>query len=157
MAKCGGDSVRIYGSIRLFHPYLRNYADAVETLRIRDAAELLGVGDDTVRCWIDSGALAAAQDASGRPVIEGEELAALAVEQARTRFGGAGSARNRFPGLVTHVVADTVMARVQMQCGPFTVVALMSSEAVRELGLEPGSVAMASVTANAVAVATSAE
>lgn len=127
------------------------------SLRIRDAAELLGVSDDTVRRWIDTGALTARKDESGRLTIDGGELAALAVEHARTpraRVGSASSARNRFPGLVTRVVADGVMAQVEMQCGPFTVVSLMSSESVRALGLEPGSVAVASVKATTVVVET---
>ncbi|RJO76982.1 helix-turn-helix domain-containing protein [Nocardia panacis] len=126
-------------------------------LRIRDAAELLGVSDDTVRRWIDAGTLTASKDGAGRLVIDGRELAALAVEQARTprtRLGSASSARNRFPGLVTRVVTDAVMAQVEMQCGPFTVVSLMSADAVRELGLEPGSVATASVKATTVVVET---
>ena len=41
-----------------------------------------------------------------------------------------------------------------MQCGPFTVVSLMSADAVRELGLEPGSVAVAVVKATTVIVET---
>ncbi|MEV0462467.1 TOBE domain-containing protein [Nocardia tengchongensis] len=129
-------------------------------IRIRDAAQLLGVSDDTVRRWIDGGVLSGRKDESGRLVVDGGELAALAVEQARTpqtRMGSASSARNRFPGLVTRVVADTVMAQVEMQCGPFTVVSLMSSESVRELGLVPGSVAWASVKATTVVVETAAE
>ncbi|MFI5778414.1 molybdopterin-binding protein [Nocardia sp. NPDC051570] len=127
------------------------------SLRIRDAAELLGVSDDTVRRWIDTGALDAQKDDSGRLVIDGGELAALAAEHARTprtRLGSASSARNRFPGLVTRVVVDGVMAQVEMQCGPFTVVSLMSSESVAALGLEPGSVAVASVKATTVVVET---
>lgn len=127
------------------------------SLRIRDAAELLGVSDDTVRRWIDTGALAARKDESGRLTIDGGELAALAVEHARTprtRLASASSARNRLPGLVTRVLADGVMAQVEMQCGPFTVVSLMSSESVRALGLEPGSVAVASVKATTVVVET---
>lgn len=126
-------------------------------LRIRDAAELLGVSDDTVRRWIDTGALEAHRDASGRMVIDGKDLAAWAVAQARppqVTLGGASSARNRLPGLVTRVVADGVMAQVEMQCGPFTVVSLMSSESVRALGLEPGSIAVASVKATTVVVET---
>ncbi|GAB3211776.1 helix-turn-helix transcriptional regulator [Nocardia tengchongensis] len=129
-------------------------------IRIRDAAQLLGVSDDTVRRWIDGGVLSGRKDESGRLVVDGGELAALAVEQARTpqtRMGSASSARNRFPGLVTRVVTDTVMAQVEMQCGPFTVVSLMSSESVRELGLVPGSVAWASVKATTVVVETAAE
>jgi excisionase family DNA binding protein len=41
-------------------------------IRIKDAADLLGVSDDTVRRWIDSGALAAAKDVSGRTVVAGD-------------------------------------------------------------------------------------
>jgi len=64
------------------------------------------------------------------------------------------SARNRFVGLVTDVVSDTVMAQVELQCGPHRVVSLMSSEAVRELGLRPGSLAVAVVKATTVVVET---
>jgi molybdopterin-binding protein len=64
------------------------------------------------------------------------------------------SARNRFVGLVTDIVMDTVMAQVEIQCGPHRVVSLMSSEAVRELGLELGSVAVAVVKATTVIVET---
>ncbi len=45
------------------------------TMRIREAAELLGVGDDTVRRWIDQGTLPAGQDKAGHKVIAGEVLA----------------------------------------------------------------------------------
>ena len=65
-----------------------------------------------------------------------------------------GTARNRFVGLVTAITADTVMAQVELQCGPFRVVSLMSSEAVRELGLELGSVATAVVKATTVIIET---
>ena len=68
--------------------------------------------------------------------------------------GVAGSARNRFVGLVTEVISDTVMSQVELQCGPFRVVSLLSTEAVRELGLEPGSVAVAVVKATNVIVET---
>ena len=114
-------------------------------LRISDAASFLGVSDDTVRRWVNAGTLSSTTDVSGRMAIEGRELA----EFAKSHAGGTGpsgaptSARNRFVGLVTAVTTDTVMAQVEMQCGPFRVVSLMSSEAVRDLGLEPGSVAAA--------------
>ena len=66
--------------------------------------------------------------------------------------GTASSARNRFVGLVTDIQADTVMAQVELQCGPFRVVSLMSSEAVRDLGLELGSVAVAVIKSTNVIV-----
>lgn len=127
-------------------------------IRIRQAAELLGVSDDTVRRWIDDGALAASADKSGRKVIDGKDLAAFAVGHSGTPpknpLKTASSARNRFAGLVTRVITDTVMAQVEMQCGPFTVVSLMSAESARNLGLEPGSVAVAVVKATTVIVET---
>jgi molybdopterin-binding protein len=62
------------------------------------------------------------------------------------------SARNRFVGIVTRVLRDTVMAQVEMQCGPYRVVSLMSHEAADELGLEPGVRAVASVKSTNVVV-----
>lgn len=119
-------------------------------VRISDAARFLGVSDDTVRRWVKTGSLTSTTDPAGRMAIEGRDLAQFVQAQfAKTQAGGPdlpgthSSARNRFVGLVTAVTADTVMAQVEMQCGPFRVVSLMSSEAVRELGLEPGSVAAA--------------
>ncbi|HME46996.1 TOBE domain-containing protein [Mycobacterium sp.] len=127
-------------------------------IRVREAAELLGVSDDTVRRWIDDGSLAAGNDQSGRKVIAGDVLAEFAHANAaaapKDPLSVASSARNRFAGLVTRVVTDTVMAQVEMQCGPFTVVSLMSADAVRELKLEPGSVAVAVVKATTVIVET---
>ncbi|RHA43528.1 TOBE domain-containing protein [Cellulomonas rhizosphaerae] len=127
--------------------------------RINEAAVLLGVSDDSVRRWIDAGSLAAGTS-GGRTVIDGAELAALAVDRARTPEdpdAGRTSARNRFVGLVTAITADTVMAQVELQCGPFRIVSLMSSEAVRDLGLEVGSRAVAVVKATTVVVETPGE
>ena len=116
-------------------------------LRVREAATFLGVSEDTVRRWIDKGALEAGRDDTGRMVLAGAEVARHARELAVAPEvpGTSSSARNRFVGLVTDVVMDTVMAQVELQCGPFRVVSLMSSEAARELRLEPGKVASAVV------------
>lgn len=142
----------------MFADVCGRYAVAVPEIRVRDAAELLGVSDDSVRRWIDDGVLAAHLDGSGRKVIDGAALAAFARDHAASApkdpLGIGSSARNRFAGLVTNVVADDVMAEVEIQCGPFTVVSLMSSRSVRELGLQPGSVAVAVVKATTVIVET---
>lgn len=126
-------------------------------IRVKDASLYLGVSDDTVRRWIDAGLLGSAKDDAGRTVVDGYELAQLARQNAvlpTDPSGVARSARNRFVGLVTSIVVDTVMAQVELQCGPHRVVSLMSSEAVRELGLELGSVAVAVVKATTVIVET---
>ncbi len=128
----------------------------MRSYRIREAAELLGVSDDSLRRWADSGRVATTTDANGRRVIDGAELARFAAENAPP-VPEAGptnreSARNRFVGLVTRVSRDTVMAQVEMQCGPYRVVSLMSREAADELGLEPGVTAVASVKSTNVVV-----
>lgn len=143
-------------------------------LRISEAAALMGVSDDTVRRWVERGDLTAHADAAGRKTVDGAELARLAQARAAgnaaarsaraTGSGAAGSgaagddapvsARNSFRGLVTAVHSDPVMSQVDLQCGPFRVVSLVSTEAVRELGLEPGSLATARVKATNVVLET---
>ena len=126
------------------------------TYRIAEAAELLGVSDDTLRRWVEAGRVASTQT-DGRTVIPGADLAALAESLAdhpdrdATR-ASAVSARNRLAGIVTKVKKDTVMAQVEMICGPYRMVSLMSSEAAEELGLEPGVRAIASVKSTNVVV-----
>ncbi|MEH3075243.1 MAG: helix-turn-helix transcriptional regulator [Quadrisphaera sp.] len=128
------------------------------TYSVREAAALLGVSDDTVRRWIESGALTARSGPAGRASVDGAELAAFARDHAGPTpadpSGVARSARNRFVGLVTSVVADGVMAQVEMQCGPHRVTSLMSADAARELRLEPGRTAVAVVKATTVIVET---
>jgi molybdopterin-binding protein len=124
--------------------------------RLKEAAALLGVSDDSLRRWADSGRVASTLDDAGRRVIDGAELARFAEQNAapvpEARSIARESARNRFVGLVTKVVRDTVMAQVEMQCGPYRVVSLMSREAADELGLEPGVSAVASVKSTNVVV-----
>ena len=115
------------------------------TYRIAEAAEILAVSDDTVRRWVDT-AGSRRQRTEGRTTVPGPtspsspstlvESGELA-ERDRTRASTV-SARNRMSGIVTRVKRDHVMAQVEMICGPYRVVSLMSSDAADELGLEPG-------------------
>ncbi|GAA4712030.1 TOBE domain-containing protein [Nocardioides conyzicola] len=126
------------------------------TYRIAEAAELLGVSDDTMRRWVEAGRVASTKS-DGRTVVPGVDLAVLAESLAdqpdreATRAASV-SARNRLAGIVTKVKKDTVMAQVEMICGPYRMVSLMSSEAAEELGLEPGVRAIASVKSTNVVV-----
>ena len=130
----------------------------MSTFRIKEAAGLLGVSTDTVRRWADSGRIETTCDASGRLAVDGVTLARFARELAEFADHGedrmvvAHSARNRFSGLVSRVVRDTVMAQVEIQAGPHRFVSLLSREAADELGLEPGMLAVATVKATNVTV-----
>ncbi|MEN8601914.1 TOBE domain-containing protein [Microbacterium rhizosphaerae] len=125
--------------------------------RIAEAADLLGVSDDTVRRWVNDGILSVSRDAAGRQVVRGDELAARAQAMASGATDDAGvrtSARNRFVGLVTRVEIEGLMAQVELQCGPFRVVSLMSAEAARDLQLEVGDRGVAVVKATTVIIET---
>jgi molybdopterin-binding protein len=130
----------------------------VSTFRIREAAALLGVSYDTMRRWAESGRIEQITDPSGRLAVDGAALARFARERAESAAYPddgvitAQSLRNRFPGLVTRVVKDTVMAQVEIQAGPHRFVSLLSREAADELGLEPGTLAIAAIKSTNVSV-----
>ncbi len=139
-------------------PQLRDYCPDMPEFRVREAAALLGVSDDTLRRWVEQRRVSAHTDEAGRQVIEGAALAALAHELAgqaprpQPRPVISESARNRFVGLVTRVVRDTVMAQVEIQAGPHRIVSLMSREAADDLALEPGVLAIAAVKSTNVVI-----
>ena len=122
--------------------------------KIGEAAQLLGVSTDTVRRWADSGRLLTERTEGGHRLIDGTDLAKLAQEfsDSNEQDGATLSARNRFTGLITRVVADGVMAQVEMQAGPHRVDSLISAEAAEELGLKPGALAVAAVKATNVVI-----
>jgi molybdopterin-binding protein len=126
----------------------------VPTFTVGQAAELLGVSPDTVRRWVDDGQIPAARTAGGRRRLDGAALARFSAARAGDQPVPAvtESARNHFPGLVTKVTKDKVMAQVEIQAGPYRVVSLMSREAAEELALAPGVSAVASVKATNVVV-----
>jgi len=132
----------------------------MSSYRVAEAADILGVSDDTLRRWIEAARVPAARGADGTTRITGPDLAVLAKALADHGADGLGqtpraaavSARNRLSGIVTAVTKDIVMAQVEMVCGPYRLVSLMSSEAAEELGLQPGVRAIASVKSTNVVV-----
>jgi molybdopterin-binding protein len=120
-----------------------------------EAAVLLGTSTDTVRRLADSGRLRTRRTTAGHRVIDGADLARFLVanlESPEADVVVAQSARNRFPGIVTRVVKDTIVAKVEIHAGPHRVVSLMTREAADELGLTPGVRATAVVKATNVVI-----
>ncbi len=125
------------------------------TLRIGQAAELLGVGVDTLRRWEADGRLATRRSGGGQRLVPIAEVSRLLAERRQAsapRPIVAQSARNRFEGIVTRVERDGVAAVVEVMSGPHRLVSLMTAEAVVELGLEVGREAVCVVKATNVIV-----
>ena len=123
-------------------------------LRIGQAAELLQVSPDTVRRLVDAGEVKTVRSAGGQRLIDSAALARYMAAQRRAAPPAASreSARNHFPGIVTKVMKDTVMAQVELQAGPHRIVSLISRESADELDLKPGVMAIASVKSTNVVI-----
>ena len=126
--------------------------------KVSTIATLLGVSDDTVRRWLDDGLVTRADSGqnSGPLRIDSASVAALINSQPdvhQLALGqGTQSVRNHLQGLVIALHSDPVMSQVDLQCGPYRVVSLISTESVRELGIEVGSIAMAQIKATNVSL-----
>jgi molybdopterin-binding protein len=121
-------------------------------LSLGDAARAIGVSADTLRRWDRAGKLRTVRDDRNRRRVPAAEVARLSSRPRRHAAGDALSARNRFPGVVTSVEVDGVMALVEIEAGPFRVTAAVTRDAVEELGLAPGVAATAAVKATSVIV-----
>ena len=124
-----------------------------ESVRVGEAAELLGVSVDTLRRWTASGRLRMRRSAGGQRLVALADLRRLQEERRkRERPIVAQSARNRFPGVVTRVEKDRVAAVVEVQAGPHRLVSLMTAEAAEELAFVPGMAVVCVVKATNVVV-----
>lgn len=114
-----------------------------------EAARRLGISLDTLRRWDRQGRIRTGRDSANRRVVS-------AAEVERLRGGNlpehALSARNRFPGTVRRIETEGLLAQVELEAGPFRVVAVITREAVESLGLEVGMPATALVKATSVMV-----
>ena len=121
-------------------------------LKLDEAARALGVSADTLRRWDRSGKLRTVRDERNRRRVPASEVTRLSTRPRRHAGGDSLSARNRFPGTVTSVEVDGVMALVEIEAGPFRVTAAVTRDAIEELGLAPGMAATAAVKATSVMV-----
>ena len=123
-----------------------------DDLKLDEAARAIGVSADTLRRWDRAGKLRTVRDDRNRRRVPASEVTRLSSRPQRHAAGDSLSARNRFPGTVTSVEVDGVMALVEIEAGPFRVTAALTRDAVEELGLAPGMAATAAVKATSVMV-----
>jgi molybdopterin-binding protein len=126
-------------------------ADEEGSLRIGAAAAALGVSIDTLRRWERDGRVTFERRGNQRYLAAGEVARLLRTRRMPSRS----SARNRLDGIVVAVTKEGVMAQVELACGPYRIVSLMSREAADELGLEVGASARAVIKSTTVVIETS--
>jgi molybdopterin-binding protein len=113
-----------------------------------EAARLLGISLDTLRRWDRQGRIRTQRDTANRRVVPGTEIDRLRPREQPADL----SARNRFVGVVRRIERDGLLAQVELEAGPFRVVAVITREAADQLGLEPGVPATAVVKATSVLI-----
>ncbi len=115
---------------------------------VGEAARVLGVSIDTLRRWDRQGRIKTRRDDANRRVVPAAEVERLRPAQAHSAL----SARNRFAGVVRNVKVEGLLAQVEIEAGPFRVVAVITREAAEQLKLSPGVSATALVKATSVMV-----
>lgn len=122
---------------------------AREAYTASEAAQRLGISLDTLRRWDRDGRIRTERDERNRRIVPAAELDRLRAEARASAI----SARNRFVGTVTDVKVDGLMAQVELVVTePSRVVALVTRDAVEELGLKPGMSATAIIKSTSVMV-----
>jgi molybdopterin-binding protein len=115
----------------------------------RDAAQMLGISLDTLRRWDRAGRIQTKRDASNRRVVPASEIERLRGDAGTAHL----SARNRFRGVVTEIKEDGLMAQVELVVSePVRLTAIVTSDAVADLGLRRGMSATAIVKSTSVMV-----
>jgi molybdopterin-binding protein len=129
--------------------------DDDRSIRIGQAAELLGVSVETIRRWESDGRLTTTRSAGGQRQVQIADVSRLMAQRRRATADPAivaQSARNRFAGIVTSIRRDEIVAQVEVMAGPHRLVSLMTAEAVDELDLKVGDRAVCVIKATQVIV-----
>jgi molybdopterin-binding protein len=114
-----------------------------------EAAKLLGISLDTLRRWDRAGRIETVRDSGNRRIVAAAEVRRLRGEADGAQL----SARNRLRGTVTDVRVDGLIAQVELAVDePARLVAIVTADAVDELGLRQGMSAAAVVKATSVMV-----
>src|SRR3954449_8704123 len=122
---------------------------AKELYSAREAAQALGISLDTLRRWDRDGRIETQRDAGNRRVVPAKEIARLRGDDGMQHM----SERNRFKGVIRDVKVEGLLAQVEIVVTePARVVAIVTRDAVEELGLKPGASATAVVKSTSVMV-----
>ena len=114
-----------------------------------EAAQTLGISLDTLRRWDRQGRIKTKRDSSNRRIVTAREIDRLRGDDTKRHM----SARNRFSGIVRNVKVEGLIAQVEMVVTePAMLTAIVTADAVEELGIKPGNHVVAVVKSTSVMV-----
>src|SRR5437763_12941097 len=122
---------------------------AKDVYSARVSTQALGISLDTLRRWDGDGRIRTRRDSANRLTVSAKEIARLRGDDGAHHV----SARNRLRGTVREIKVDGLLAQVEiLVTEPARVVAIVTRDAVDELGLEVGASATAIVKSTSVMV-----
>lgn len=136
---------------------------------VREAATRLAVGYSTLKHWIRDGTVRTTRTPGGHHRISDGEIERLMVRRdpetpapSKGRRPGLGaivviSGRNQLRGVVDEVRTHGLMAQVRLRIGDQFLTAVITKDAIDELGLKRGDDALALIKSTEVMVAREAE
>jgi molybdopterin-binding protein len=120
-----------------------------ETYTASEAAKSLGISMDTLRRWDREGRIRTERDRANRRIVPASEIERLRGDAGTAHL----SARNRFKGVVTDVQVEGLMAKVELVVSdPVRLVAIVTRDAVEEIGVTPGMAMTAVVKSTSVMI-----
>lgn len=115
-----------------------------------EAARTLGISLDTLRRWDRQGLIETTRDSGNRRIVPAQEIDRLS---GGPRAEHQMSARNRFSGVVRAVRVEGLMAQVEMVITePGVLTAVVTADAVEDLGIKPGNNIVAVIKSTSVMV-----
>ncbi len=137
------------------------------TLTVRQAAERLGIGYSTLKHWIYRGEVRTTRTAGGHHRLAEAEVERLLARTGRPPAHPGGharggvlvriSGRNRLQGIVDEVRREGLVAQVRLRIGDQWLTAVITRDALDELGLQRGDEATALIKATEVMIAKEAQ
>jgi len=118
----------------------------------RQAAERLGISYPALKHWILAGRIQTVKTPGGHHRIPLSVLEEFLPSSTRTATAGKISGRNQLLGTIVEVTVDGLLAKVVLAVGDQRITAIITSDAVRDLGLKAGEPALALIKATEVMI-----
>lgn len=115
----------------------------MDLLKLKEAAEMIGVSYPTIKQWIYSGKIESVKTAGGHHRIPQTEVDRILGKKKRERRGitnnlSAISGRNKLFGTIIEARFDGLLAQITVDVGGQIMTSIITSDSAKQLGLKKG-------------------